>query len=264
MANDHLQQQAKRPLLGLLWGVLFRPRKTFAYLKDNRRKAWWLPAILILALTIAPLLVGSAVAGRQTFDPAMMGPEGSSRVYGPGPVVVVEGGIGAEEPPSSSSPSQSAGPGLFRIAGAIPGAILGWLIWGVALYSASVFLGRSSGFRQMARLAVWAWMPYAVRGLVQTIYILVSGNQIVNAGLSGFVIDKNSPSLMPVGPGTMVLASALGRIDLYLFWNLALFTLGLMAFTNLPRKKALVAVLVIWSVLTLLGVIPAMLGGIFG
>ncbi len=263
MANDHLQQQAKRPLLGLLWGVLFRPRKTFAYLKDNRKKAWWLPAILILTLAIAPLLAGSAVASRQAIDPALMGPEGSGRVYGPGPVVVVEGGTGAVEPPPPSS-SQPAGPGFFRIVGAIPGAILGWLIWGVALYSASVFLGRSSGFGHMFRLVVWAWMPYAVRGLVQTIYILASGNQIVNAGLSGFVIDKNSPSMMPVGPGTMVLASALGRIDLYLFWNLALFTLGLMAFTNLPRKKALVAVLVIWGVLTLLGVIPAMLGGIFG
>lgn len=257
MANDHLQQQAKRSLPGLLWGVLFRPRKTFSYLKDNRKKAWWLPAILILALTLAPLLAGSAVASRQDVAPVMMGPEGSSRVYGgPGPVVVVE-----EPPPPVSRP---AGPGFFRIVGAIPGAILGWLIWGVALYSASVFLGRSSGFRPMVRLAIWAWMPYAVRGLVQTIYILATGNQIVNAGLSGFVIDKSAPSLMPVGPGTMALASALGRIDLYLFWNLALFTVGLMAFTNLPRKKALIAVLVIWGVLTLLGVIPAMLGGVLG
>ncbi len=263
MSSDQLQEEGKRSLFKLLWGGLFKPRETFAYLKDYRKRAWWIPAILILILAVAPLIAGSVVASRQAVGSMMMGNE--TPIYAEQPIIV-EGDLdsdmkGLPQPPVSPS---AMGPGIFRIVGAIPGTIIAWLIWGVALYSASVFLGRSSSFWQMFRLAVWAWMPYAVRGLVQTVYILTTGEQIVNPGLAGFVVDKRSPSLMPVGPGQLALASALGHVDIYLFWNLALFAVGLMAFTNLPRKKALLAVLVIWSVLTLLGVIPAVLGGVFG
>jgi hypothetical protein len=264
MANDQYQQEVKYSLFKLLWGVLFRPRRTLTYLKDNRKRTWWLPAALILVLTVTPLLVGSVVAGRQAVDVMTMEPRMDEPVYGSGApsVVVVEGEPGMMEPPSS--PPQAVGPGLLQIVGAIPGTIIAWLIWGVALYSASVFLGRSSSFGQMFRLTVWAWMPYAVRGLVQTIYILATGDQIVNRGLSGFVIDKNASSLVPVGPGKLALAGALGRVEVYLFWSLALLVFGLMAFTDLPRKKALITVFVIWAVLTLLGIIPAILGGFFG
>ena len=260
MSSNQLEEEGKRPLFRLLWGGLFKPRKTFAYLKDHRRRTWWIPAALILILAAVPLIAGRIVASRQAVG-SIVGNE--PPVYSDQPIIV-EGGSdirGQSQPLASPS---TMGPGIFQIVGAIPSTVIAWLIWGVALYSASVFLGRSSSFGQMFRLAVWAWTPYAVRGLVQTAYILMTNEQIVNPGLAGFVIDRRSPSLMPVGPGQLALASALGHIDIYLFWNLALFVVGLMAFTNLPRKKALLAVLVIWGVLTLLGVIPAVLGGVFG
>jgi hypothetical protein len=261
MSSDPLQEEGKRPPFKLLWGGLFKPRKTFAYLKDHRKRTWWIPATLILVLTVAPLIAGRVAAGRQAIGSMMMGDE--PPVYSDQPIVI-EGGSDVRGPSQPPLPPSTMGPGIFRILGAIPGTIIAWLIWGVALYSASVFLGRSSSFGQMLRLTIWAWTPYAVRGLVQTAYILMTNEQIVNPGLAGFVIDKRSPSLMPVGPGQLALASALGRVDVYLFWNLALFAVGLMAFTHLPRKKALLAVLVIWSILTLLGIIPAVLGGVFG
>jgi hypothetical protein len=261
MSSNQLQEEGKRPLFKLLWGGLFKPRKTFAYLKDYRKRAWWVPATLVLILTVAPLIAGRVVANRQAGGSMMMGDKPPAY---PDQPIIVEGGSDMMEPSQPLVSPSTMGPGIFQIVGAIPGAIIAWLIWGIALYSASVFLGRSSSFGQMFRLAVWAWTPYAVRGLVQTAYIVMTNEQIVNPGLAGFVIDKRSPSLMPVGPGQLALANALGRIDIYLFWNLALFVVGLMVFTNLPRKKALLAVLVIWSVLTLLGVIPAVLGGVFG
>jgi hypothetical protein len=264
MSSGQLQEEGKRSLFKLLWGGLFRPRKTFTYLKENRKKTWWVPASLILVLTVAPLIAGSVVAARQAFG-SMQVKDGDP-IYTDRPVVEGDlgpgGGMGGAPPPPVSATTM--GPGIFQIMGAIPGTIIAWLIWGVALYSASVFLGRSSGFGQMFRLTVWAWMPYGVRGLVQTIYILMANEQIVNPGLAGFVIDKRTPSLMPVGPGQLALASVLGHVDVYLFWNLALFVAGLMAFTNLPRKKALLAVLIIWVILTLLSIIPVVLSGAFG
>ncbi len=46
-------------------------------------------------------------------------------------------------------------------------------------------------------------------------------------------------------------------------WNLALLVIGLMAFTKLPRRKAITAIAVIWLVFALLSVVPAILGGMF-
>jgi len=257
MMNQSEPQIRKQSNFVLLGGILFRPRRTLAYLaylKDHRTRTWWVPALLTLALTVAPLVAGHSVAGRQMWATGVgMGAPG-------GPVMVEEGGM-VEAP---SPPQTPAGPGVFQIAVAIPGTIAAWLIWAAALYLVSVFLGRSSTFGAMFRLAVWSWVPYAVRGLVQTIYILATGNLIVNAGLSGLVLDRSVEQLLPPGPGQLALAGALGRVDIYLIWNAALMIWGLMAFTNLPRRKALTAVLAIWIVLTLLSIIPAIFGGVLG
>ncbi len=263
MTNEVIAQEEKRSLPRLLWGILVHPTTTLTYLKDNHKKIWWVPALLILALTLAPLVADYSASRRTSglmmeefgiMEPEMNGAQSGNSG------IIIEGDPGMMGPP----PGIMGVFGLVKIVGAIPGTIIAWLIWGAALYLVSVFLGRSSNFGQMFRLTVWTRMPYAVRGLVQAIYIFATGNRIVNAGLSGLVLDKNTIQLFPPETGQVILAGILERVDVYLIWNLALLTLGLMAFTNLPRKKALTATLVIWAILTLLGVTPAILGGMFG
>jgi hypothetical protein len=154
--------------------------------------------------------------------------------------------------------SAIAGFGWLKLVGVVIGTPLSWLAWGGILYLTSVFLGRSSRFSQMFRLTVWAWMPHAVRGLVQTVLLFVTRRPIVNAGLASLVTDQNGTAV------TVVLASVLSRVDIYLLWSLALLALGVVVFTNLPRKKALVATLSIWVMLALLGTIPALIEGVLG
>ncbi|HOT91022.1 MAG TPA: Yip1 family protein [Anaerolineae bacterium] len=255
MSIENTAKPTKKNIIALLVGVLIRPRATFGYLKDNYKRGWWLPAILIVLLTVAPLFAAARQVPAETAPvvkememPAVKG------------VIVESGGMPVEPPPAAPS---SGAPGILALGGAILRTPLAWLLWGGALYLASVFLGRSSNFGQMFRLAVWTWLPYGIRGLVQTVYILMTGNAIVNSGLSGFVIDKKAESLIPPGPGQLALASILGRVDIYALWHLLLVSVGLMAFTNLTRKKAWTAALVIWLVLALLGIVPAIFGGMF-
>ncbi len=247
----------KKTLPSLLAGVLLRPRTIFTHLHEHQPRSWWAPALLILLCSLLPLLVSNAVANRATDSMT-----GNMAVMPTEPAVKSRGGgiIGEPAPEMSRQPTALD---ILKITGALISLPLTWLLWAGALYLASVFLGRSSGFAAMFRLTVWTWLPYAVRGLLQAIYIWITGQIIVNKGFAGFVMDNNLPQFVTPGPGKLALAGILGRFDIFLIWNLALLVVGLMAFTKLPRRKAIVAILVIWGVLSLLGVIPAILGGMF-
>jgi len=257
----------KRNLISLLGGALFRPKATFSYLKDNRKKSWWFAAFVILLLSLAPTII----AGMQ---PASMPPElMNNPQMMPGEVgeigEVYEGEVYSESDVMAGSPGmptpapRASGPNILALIGTVLGTPLTWLLWGGALYLTSVFLGRSRGFREMFRLAVWGWLPYAVRGLVQGVYIALTGEAIVNAGLSGFV-QSPMPGIIPLGPGRLILASALSDIDIYTLWHLLVTSTGLAAHTQLPLKKTHLATLSIWLILVLLGSIPAVVGGMFG
>ncbi len=257
MSVENAAKPARKNVIALMVGVLIRPKATFAYLKDNHKRVWWLPAILIVLLTLAPLFVGSRQSSLDA-GPVM----GEAMLSSSKGVIVESKAMPGMEAPLTTSTSSATG--ILSLVMTVLGTPVAWLVWGGSLYLASVFLGRSSSFGQMFRLAVWTWLPYGIRGLVQTVYILVTGNAIANAGLSGFVVDKSVQSVISPGPGQLALASILGRVDIYMLWHLLLVSVGLMAFTNLTRKKARTAVLAIWLVLALLGILPAIFGGMLG
>ncbi|MBN2389262.1 MAG: YIP1 family protein [Anaerolineae bacterium] len=259
-----VKQEAVKPpkknVFALLLGVLLRPKATFGYLKDNHKKAWWLPAILILLLTVAPLWAASSPS-----PAAQMVPPDKMEMLSSVDPLMLEGIPSQIDTPSSDAPSTaSGGLNFLKLGGTVLGTFIAWLLWGGGLYLASVFLGRSSSFGQMFRLAVWTWLPYGLRGLVQTVYVLVTGEAIVNAGFSGFVIDKGVTSVISPGPGQLALASILSRVDVFMVWHVLLASVALMAFTSLTRRKALTATLAIWIVFALVGIVPAIFGGMVG
>jgi hypothetical protein len=245
--ND--QAPAQRSLPQLFWGMIARPRRTLEYLSQDGKRLWWVPALVILVLIVLPTIISPASAAQT--------PSSSMGMESMGPY---EGAAMVETPtPSATSPLV----GILGVAGRALSTAITWALWGGALYLASVFLGRSSTFKQMLRLTIWTWLPYGVRGVLQTVYILVSGQAITNPGLSGFVIDRSAQSLVPAGPGQIALAAMLSRVDLFLVWNLFLLITGLMVTTRLTRRKSVIAVLAIWVIFSLLGVIPALAGNLF-
>jgi hypothetical protein len=89
---------------------------------------------------------------------------------------------------------------------------------------------------------------------------------IENPGLSGFAQGSPSAARVVVASpnlGQIALSTLLGRVDLYLFWNLALLVLGVMTVTRLSRRKALLLTLGVWLLLTAVSLVPSLVGGAF-
>jgi hypothetical protein len=98
------------------------------------------------------------------------------------------------------------------------------------------------------------------------VYILVSGELIAHPGLSGLVQDQRAMSEMAVAtlrPGHTLLVAFLSRIDLFLLWTLILLMVSARVTTRLSRRKSALITLGVWVLLTALGLVPALIGGLF-
>jgi hypothetical protein len=155
---------------------------------------------------------------------------------------------------------------VFPAITTVLGLMIGWLTWSGILYLAGMVLGGRSTFDALFRVVVWTWFPYVLRGLLQTVYILVSGQLIAHPGLSGFVSSAPSASEMVAAPpslGQLALTSFLAQVDLFLFWRLALMVIGVVVVMRLSWRKAVPIVVGIWLLLTALGLVPTLVGGMF-
>jgi hypothetical protein len=241
----------------LLWGIVARPRATFQRLNENGRRAWWLPALLAVIAVILPILVGSplsaqkareAVASVQTQMGETLSPEQQQQMeqaqrIAASPLVIT----------------------VFPSVMGVLGLVVGWLVWAGALYLVGMVAGGHASFGALFRMVVWTWIPYALRGFLQALYILLTGQLIAHPGLSGLVAGEQTVEKVLTAPptaGQMVVSAFLARIDLFLFWNLALLVVGTMVVTRLSARKATALVLGIWLLLTLVGLIPPLVSGL--
>jgi hypothetical protein len=98
----------------------------------------------------------------------------------------------------------------------------------------------------------------------QTVRLL--GSLIEHPGLSGLVggsVTADPLLASQPGMGLLTLQSILGRIDLFLFWNLALLVTGLVAAARFSRRKAVLITVGMWAILALLGLVPVLIAGSF-
>ncbi len=270
--NGETSYPQRRNFLQLLWGIIARPRATFQHLNQEGRRLWWLMALLTAVLVILPLIVGAPIAARQAREAVM-----SIRGLQVGVVRQEEPGVRVRvEPAQELTPEQqqqmeqamryASSPlviTVFPAIGQVAGLIVGWLAWAGLLYLSGMVVGGHARFGDLFRMVVWAWVPYALRGLLQTLYILASGQLITNPGLSGLVAVHRTASegmMAPPSAGQIVASSILSRIDIFLFWNLALLVIGTVVVGRISGRKAAALVLGIWLVLTLLGLLPALVG----
>ncbi|MCP4418443.1 MAG: YIP1 family protein [Chloroflexi bacterium] len=225
---------------GMFWGVLAKPRRTFATLQGNGRRAWIIMAILGMILVTLPLIVSGPITAQQTREVMQEQFENQPSFGG--------GGVDVEQATSiATSPIITiVVPAVFSAIG----RVVGWLIWGGALYLLASMVGGRSTFLQVLQVVIWAWLPYALRSILQAVYIGVTQTLITNPGLSGFagVPAPTDPFSELPSSGTVVLQTFLGQIDIYLFWNLALLVIGITAVTHLSRRKSFGLVLIVWVI----------------
>ncbi|MFX0046438.1 MAG: Yip1 family protein [Candidatus Hermodarchaeota archaeon] len=252
----------RRGLFRLLWGMIVRPRSTLEYLNEHGGRTWWVPAILAVLLLLLSVVVAAPIATRQTREAVRASQEQLRERLGTE--------MSAEQQEQMEQSMSVAASPLITVAfpavTGVIGRVVGWLVWAGALYLAGMALGGRSTFGQMFRTVVWTWLPYVLRTLIQSIYILASGQLIANPGLSGLVGETRPIAEMVTAPpdlGQLFLKALLSRVDLFLVWNLVLVVIGVAVVTHLPRRKAILATLGVWLLLTALSSLPVLVGGLF-
>lgn len=259
--------------IGLLFGILRRPRATLERLAEMPRRPWRRMVLLIIAAVILPAVATYSVTSRQMaaqFDAALSSRQPTTASAAS--VAPIKGGVvrvgpgGADMPSGEALPSPGVSPltGLALPAlGRLGSLVLNWLLWSGVLYVIGTMMGGRNTFGQMLHMVIWTWAPFAVRGVLQAGYIWVVKQPIAHQGLSGLVASEALFAGVPTAPGTgtLVWQTLLGQVDIYLFWHLALVAVGLIAVARLPRRKAVTLALSSWVLLTLLSLLPAVIGG---
>ena len=261
MSNSREDRPVGPGPLGLLWGVVARPRRALSTIVAECRRSWWIPAALILVLSLGYVLSTGPIRTRQTREAMEAAQEQMAERMGEQ--------LSAED--LERAQSITASPLItvvFPAASSLIGRVVGWLIWAGALYLASMALGGRSEFRQIFPVTVWAGLPYALRSVVQTIYVLGTGRLITNPGLSG-LLQRTSPDsaaeaiASSPGTGQLVLTALLARVDVFLVWHLILLVIAVGAASQLSKRKSVLVTLGVWAVLTLLSLIPSLVAGLF-
>jgi len=239
-------------------GIIRQPRRTFENLRERPQRAWLWMAALALLVSLLPVLTSASISTRLAREAMQQNLE-NLREQNPGMTAEQEEqmlGFAANPLFTTVIPGVSA----------VIAALVGWLIWSGAIHLLSTMLGGGETFGQIWRVVIWSQLPFVLRNLLQGAYITLSGELIVNPGLSGLVAPQRSAEeaiqqfmSAPPSTGQLVLQAILGKIDLFMIWNLVLLAIGIAVTARLSGRKAAVIVILVWGVLTLLGVVPTLI-----
>jgi len=239
-------KEKKRGLLKLLVDLIDRPAVTLKYVSEKSGWLWLRPALLIL--------VGLVVRGVATAPQAatLAAREMQRRMLDMPPDQAEAMG---QQMATFSSPAMIA---VFAIVGGIFMTALLWIIGAGALYTLVLFLGGEGSFKQMFTLMAWTWLPFFLRDLTQAAYVALSGQMVVNAGLSGLVATGDLAF-----DGANLLYIFLAQLDPFFVWHLILVAMGLAALNRFGKTKAVVVGLVYGTVMVGVALAPALIGRIF-
>jgi hypothetical protein len=226
--------------------LLISPRRVFARLAELTGDAWLTPLVLLMIFALANALVTGWI--RQT-------------TLGAGPAELPDDfQFWPTEQQQSFMQAQAATQGpvfvyVFPGALALIGVWMGWLITFGLLHLVFTLLGGRGSTRTAMNVVAWASLPFAVRHLVQTGYMLIQRQLIQAQGLAGFAPESQGVSAY--------LSVILGLIDLYFIWHVVLLIVGVRASNGLPRGKAIAGVLITMALVLLIESLPGFLSATF-
>ena len=258
MATDTSASTPTQPgIFRLIWDLIRRPRSALTYLSEAGGKIWIWMAVLAMVAAVLPVIVAAPITSRISQEAMQAAME-------------AQGNQAQQTNPEIQQQIISFTTNPFFTIVMPAGLVLiglwaGWLVWSAVLHFGGTLLGGNNRFGQMWQIVVWAWFPFAVRGLLQTIYILASGKMISNPGLSGLLAHPVTAANMAAvtqPPGQLALQALLSRIDLFLVWNLILLAIGVMVTARFSGRKATLITLGAWALFTLLAIGTAIIPGL--
>ncbi len=229
-------EKNKRLFFNWVPSVFFSPRQAFQKISSSQKAIWLTPLLLISCL----VLVNVLVAGRLKNQAAMSGEISyppDFQYYTP-----------EQQAQYMQAIQSTQGPVFVYVLPAITsllGVWLGWLILGGILHLITTLFGGRGNTILSMNIVAWGSLPFALRALVQIIYMLISSKLISNPGISGFSPTGDSGWLLFIG-------HILRLIDIYLIWLILLLILGVRISTSLPPAKSIVGVILAILVILLL------------
>jgi hypothetical protein len=232
----------------LVMPLFFRPRKALAEIVAQNRPLWRAPILLLaLATGARALLVGSINAAARAAGEVTLPP--NFEFYTPEQQ--------AQFQQAATATNNATFNYLLPTLGAMLGIVVVWLLIGGLLHLLLTLFGGRGTSGGALNVAAWASLPLVVRDVVQVVAMLLTDQQIVSPGLSGFA---------PAGEGFgyALLAGVLSYVDIYLLWQVVLLYLGVRLSSQLPRAKCWPAVLLVVVIVLVLRALPAAIMAQFG
>lgn len=243
-------QSPRRLRFDWLTRTLFRPRAAFPAITGQLGDTWLTPLLVLTATALLAVIVAGplrqvAAQSAQTALPPDF------------PYYTAE-----QQAQFLQAQAATSGTTFVYVFPALVGLLkvwVGWLVLGALLHLVLTLLGGRWTMRSMLNMVAWSGLPFAVRDLVRSAYMLTTHQLIASPGLSGLVGSES-------GTLALLAGSLLGLLDIYLLWHLALLIIGIQSSTDPGRRKAWTSVLVAQVVALLLqagpGVIAAKLGSL--
>ena len=251
--TDVVLDQAERPRrLHLEWvfPILFKPRSAFTKIVGQGASVWLTPILLLTLTALARIVVAGSIKQAAALSGGLALPP-DFEFYPPA--------MQAQYMQAMQATSSPVFLYIFPAITALAGVWMGWLLVSGMLHLILTLLGGRGDTGLTLNVVAWAGLPFAVRDIVQTVFMMLTRQLISTPGLSGFI------SLESTG-GLAFLAQLLRYVDLYLIWHVILLVIGVRAGTSLSMPKAvgstLFTVLLVIALQALLGFLSLQLSSL--
>lgn len=230
----------------LLIDIIAAPSETLRRVSEVQPRSWWLPALLsvVSALAYLGVTLGETAAEAAKQAQLQLGTLTPDQAAAAAPMIE-----------RFTSPAFLFGSGAVTI---LLGLLIAWGLASLLLYFGASLAGEQVKIGKLWPAIVWTWIPFALRGFLQTAWSAVNGSLIHYPGLSYWFATGDT-----VHDQTQPLFALASQIDLFGLWHVVLIYLLLRVVARLGGGGAIILTLV-YAIITLaLRLIPALLGGAF-
>ncbi|HUW14384.1 MAG TPA: hypothetical protein VM537_31970 [Anaerolineae bacterium] len=230
--------------LSLFISLIDRPATALAEVAAHPKWRWLLPTILLVGAMVASIVLTSPL----TTDQAQRTMQQQVAALPAGTAEMARAQIDRLQQPGFVL--------AMAIAGGLLGLALAWLLASAILYFSMVISGADLHFSALFATLPWVWLPFALRDVVQTGWILFRNRLIANPGLSYLVSSGK-----PLEDATNLLYGVLSYVDLFVLWHLVLVFVLARTLPRFSGGKAFMVTLIYAAISLGLRLLPVILGG---
>ena len=246
--SENVKSTSKQTIKFYLVQLFTHPKRTMQTIAKHETKIWWFPLLLLMASSLI-LNICTAVINNQnttlTLPPDIeYYPEDYQQEF----AEVID--------TSNGFVSTTLFPTILKWVG-IWGS---WIILATLLMVILLLQNHPLEWHNVFNVSAWSILPFVLRDLLQSIYVLSSKHLITSQGISGFAASN------PEG-FSLYLSVILAFIDIYLLWQVFLIFHGIHTPTHLSLSKTfltlLITFLIFIAVKTFPGFVIARISTIF-